>query len=1175
MRRLILKIFKIFLLGLLALLGILLVFGAVVYLRWPWWVGFFVLLGLLGLWVGWLFIRKLLRRNQEQQFVDQIIDQDEDFLQTMAGKDRDNLQELQDRWKEAITALRNSQLKKQGNPLFVLPWYLIVGESGAGKSTAISSARLSAVFGEIAQAPGLSGTRNCDWWFFEDAILIDTAGRFAVPVDEERDREEWQRFLGLLAKYRKREPLNGLVVTVSADKLRQDDAPEEMKRQGKIIRARIDELMRVLGAKFPVYVLVTKLDRIQGMVQFCDALPDDSLEQAFGRINLAPDKGAESFFNRAMAAIGDRLRELRLLLIGRPGVQTAEAELLLFPEEFERLTPGLKSFVATAFKQTQYLETPLLRGIFFSSGRQEGAPFSHFLRNLGLIGEGEVLPDTNRGLFLKDFFARILPADRRLFGLTERAIQWNRLTRNLGLTSWVALGLALCGLLSYSFVLNLKALRDVPPPPSLEAATRMGPEELRTMEEFRVGILGVEAHNRRWFIPRFGLNQSMEIEDRLKAHFSRLFRSRFLERFDRELALGLDRFSPGASAEEMGRHVRFLVRRIHLVDGRIDGDEPDELAQLPEAPFSAVSRTAGARLEPSLDVPLNSLYRYDLLWGGAERESLRPELARLREELRTLLTRRRPDLGWVAEWVETRGDLKPITLADFWGEPGLDGPPIGVRPAYTLPGREAVRAFLEEIDGALPGEAAGEYAAARAAFLERYDRDYLAGWNEFVVAFPSGRERLGEERTPHARIAGEIGGSDGPYFAFLGTLAEQIEPVRDREDAPPWVAHLYAFQRAGRNLAEAEGGGSAAGATAATGFFRRAFGRGASLFERGQTAAERGQDAAERVRERIGSEEETRLDAEKDLKPYLEGLAVIAEASASRREAFRMAGEVFADDPVTSASPFYAVAGAVDRMAASTGNPESAFWPILRGPREFLWNFFRNEAACQLQREWESGALFEFRRNPEPAVVDAFLQGSAGPFVSRRAGGGYFPREAFGDKLDFAGGFFSGVNALAVEQAQRRRARDQKDLYRVNVQGSGADVNPGAQVRPRATILRLRCDDGDQALENLNFPVDRTFVWRPETCSEVSIAIEVGTREMTYRFGGELPFRSFVRTFRDGVRRFTTGDFPGHAAALERMGITHINVFYKLSGEVSGAAGHETGPTPGQAPERITRCWGG
>ena len=83
---------------------------------------------------------------------------------------------------------------------------MVIGESGSGKTTAIESARLSSPFAEVSRTSGISGTRNCDWWFFEQAVLIDTAGRYAIPVDEGRDKEEWQNFLSLLAKFRNREP---------------------------------------------------------------------------------------------------------------------------------------------------------------------------------------------------------------------------------------------------------------------------------------------------------------------------------------------------------------------------------------------------------------------------------------------------------------------------------------------------------------------------------------------------------------------------------------------------------------------------------------------------------------------------------------------------------------------------------------------------------------------------------------------------------------------------------------------------------------------------------------------------------------------------------------------------------------------------------------------------------
>ncbi|MBW1900772.1 MAG: hypothetical protein JRJ20_03965 [Deltaproteobacteria bacterium] len=453
------KILKIILIASAVLLAVLFVFGIVLIIGWPWWVGFFVLIGLLGLCLALVFLKKIWIRRSEEQFVHQVIEQDNSHMSGLGDKEKEASKELQDRWKEAIDALKASHLKKQGNPLYVLPWYMVIGESGTGKTTAIQSARLSSPFTEISRISGISGTRNCDWWFFEQAIILDTAGRYAIPVDEGRDKDEWEKFLAQLIKFRKKEPINGLVVTVGADKLLQGGS-EILEDDGRNIRRRIDELMRVLGAKFPVYVLVTKCDLIQGMTQFCDHLPEKAHDQAMGVLNHELSKDIATFLDRSIFSMGERLRDLRLLLFHRTGSRGADKgidpSLLLFPEEFERLKPGMFAFIKGAFQENPYQESPILRGIFYSSGRQEGRPFSHFLKALGLIDDGEALPGTNKGLFLHDLFSRILPGDRRLFVPTQRSLHWNRLTKNMGLTSWVAIIIALCGLLSFSFVKNLR-----------------------------------------------------------------------------------------------------------------------------------------------------------------------------------------------------------------------------------------------------------------------------------------------------------------------------------------------------------------------------------------------------------------------------------------------------------------------------------------------------------------------------------------------------------------------------------------------------------------------------------------------------------------------------------------------------------------------------------------------
>jgi type VI secretion system protein ImpL len=390
--------------------------------------------------------------------VQQVIQQDDAYHATLSGRDKEGARELQEKWKQAMAALRRSHLKKFGNPLYVLPWYVVIGESGSGKTTAIQSAGLSSPFAEVSRTSGISGTRNCDWWFFEQAIVLDTAGRYAVPVDEGRDKDEWQKFLTLLAKFRKKEPINGLVVTIAADKLAAAGT-DELEENGRSIRRRVDELMRVLGAKFPVYVLVTKCDLVQGMTSFCDLLPEETLAQAMGTVNQESSTDVEGFTQESIHSLAERLKELRLLLFHKSRSKAVDPGLLLFPDEFERLRPGLKAFMKGAFQETRYQEKPIVRGLYFSSGKQEGSPYSHFLKELGLIDERDVLPGTSRGLFLHDFFSRIMPADRGLFAPTQRTLDWSRLSQHLGLAAWLAVAIAICGLLSFAFAKNLMIMR--------------------------------------------------------------------------------------------------------------------------------------------------------------------------------------------------------------------------------------------------------------------------------------------------------------------------------------------------------------------------------------------------------------------------------------------------------------------------------------------------------------------------------------------------------------------------------------------------------------------------------------------------------------------------------------------------------------------------------------------
>lgn len=371
-------ILKVFLYLLVVGLFAVVVFWFTLRQHWPWWIGLTILVGLFGLWMGILFLKKYLFRRREKRFVKQIIAQDDSAIEGAPVHERQKLKDLQARWQESINLLRGSYLRKKGNPLYVLPWYLVIGETGVGKTTAVKSSRLTSPLTEVASTPGISSTRNCDWWFFEEAIILDTAGRYAIPVDEGPDREEWERFLTLLAKYRKREPINGLIVVVSADKVMDADY-DVLMEEGQSIRKRIDALMRVLGARFPVYLLITKADLISGMTDFGSLLPEETLNQAMGHLNESLTNDCKEFLEETMETVSDRLKDIRLELTNTNEITSPS--VLIFPDEFDRLQPGLQAFAEGAFRESTYQETPLLRGIFFSSGHQEDTPHPAFFQD--------------------------------------------------------------------------------------------------------------------------------------------------------------------------------------------------------------------------------------------------------------------------------------------------------------------------------------------------------------------------------------------------------------------------------------------------------------------------------------------------------------------------------------------------------------------------------------------------------------------------------------------------------------------------------------------------------------------------------------------------------------------------------------------------------------------------
>lgn len=415
--------------GLLTLLGLAALCAVI------WFVGPFVILGdfqplltvesritaivvLLALLFGIALLRLWLARRANARMIKSLLDTE--GLASMA--DSGGVEEvaiIRERFEEALTTLRDTIFEgKKGNGyLFELPWYVIIGPPGAGKTTILKNSGLdfplARKFGTDPVA-GLGGTRHCDWWFTEQAVMIDTAGRYTTQdTGSAVDRAAWRGFLDLLKSHRRRRPLNGIILAISlSDILLQSEA--ERKRHIAALRSRLQELTQTFGMELPTYLLITKCDLIAGFTEFFDGLGEPQRGQVWG-MTLPHDqdlttKLAETF-DQGFRGLVERLEALMPQRAHSERGLARRGRIFVFPKEFASLRRDIGSFVHEVFKPSRFEAHSKLRGVYFTSGTQEGTPIDRVLaafgRSFGLSG-GQRAPFSGQG---KAFFVNRLLTD--------------------------------------------------------------------------------------------------------------------------------------------------------------------------------------------------------------------------------------------------------------------------------------------------------------------------------------------------------------------------------------------------------------------------------------------------------------------------------------------------------------------------------------------------------------------------------------------------------------------------------------------------------------------------------------------------------------------------------------------------------------------------------------------
>ena len=332
-----------------------------------------------------------------------------------------------------------------GRFLYELPWYAIIGAPGSGKTTALRNAGLrfplSDQMGEQA-VRGVGGTRNCDWWFTDAAVLIDTAGRFVTQdSDAANDKATWGGFLQMLKRARPRQPLNGVLVTVSVSDLIAKSATERA-RHAQAVRSRMQELHEQLAVRFPIYLLVTKCDLMSGFAETFAALDKDQRAAVWGYTVALEGTTAQDALAGEFEALLQRLNNGLIDRLQAEADPQRRHRIYGFPSQFVQLREVLQEFVQQVFSPSPFEARPMLRGVYFVSGTQEGSPID---RVLGAVArryrlEQAMLPpqqSSGRSFFLQRLLGEVVFAEHGIAGTNRR---WERRRGAMALAGYLGLG---------------------------------------------------------------------------------------------------------------------------------------------------------------------------------------------------------------------------------------------------------------------------------------------------------------------------------------------------------------------------------------------------------------------------------------------------------------------------------------------------------------------------------------------------------------------------------------------------------------------------------------------------------------------------------------------------------------------------------------------------------------
>ena len=1031
------------------------VVGYITYLKkWPWWVGASIIAIILALYILYAVLKRFYIRKKEKKFI-------KDVAQKISKKP--SLDEIHRQWEEYFKILRSS-----GKNVYDLPWIMVIGESGSGKTSLIKYSGLSLPLTPVSRSKEIFSTKYCDWWFFEEAVVLDTAGRYSVAQDMEIDEKEWEELLNLLSETRQKEPLNAIVCVVSVDKI---DSKEKMKLEAENLRARVNDVMKKLGVRIPVFLMITKMDRVGGFVDFFDYYRSH-LNEVMGLI-VEGNFNFDNFKKTLLERVETLLEQMEKYSYSKTA----------FLEEFEIFLDNLNGFFEIFLEDSTYLEKIDFKGVYFSSAIQDECKFK-FFENLGIPTAEKF--NSKTPFFIKDFFKEILPSVRGAYEIIKKYLSSRFRYKKAVFYSVLLLLAGFFGIITYSFYREYNLIKKINIKPLLENSKNIN-KEILNLHNFKVVVEEYKYQKNKISFTLYPFSQ--KAEDSLESLYVKTFEKNLLNRIKNDLANNIGKIKYVNDYSTINDYVGFLVDTILSLKEKLNSKEVVFSKYF--AGFVKNFLIVEENLPPEIAEMFADEYLTYLKWNN-NYVDLNNNLSFFQNQLEDIINAK-PSLKWLTD--KSVSLLNDITLSDFW-DISYSRPPF-IKGAFTIQGWKNMLISINQLKESVKDK--NGFLEKLKRFKQWYNEEYLREWYTFASRFDI--ENYVIKNNSYLLLsAPEIITKNNPYYKFLKRADYELGEFKKDEN---WLKLLSKFEKVTKI---------------------------ASSINSKNSLIEKLEKEKEKVLESLNEKLNTNIQ-NIDIKRavyynnYMKNLSNIGDVS-DLQESYSMVQDLFSSSKDSKLLKLY---NSFERFKSSMPYTSSeVIWNLIKGPVNFVFNASIYNASKVLNTLWNQKVLSNLNTYTleelygKDGYVRKFLNNTLSVYLMKTPNG-YVPRSVFGYKIPFTKDFLRFLDTLDIKYANR------KQQYTVDIKTLPIEVNNDSLLKPYESQLIITCGSKKYTLTNFNYQNELTFNF-DSTCSTTKVKIYFPGLVLEKKYKS---FVEFLKSLKNGTLVLTQKDFSSDLKAYK------------------------------------------